>query len=152
MLFAGPVAELGTALLPSEAILGPFLGMMLLTLVVWLFMYARRIHFMVTHKIAAQRLTTPERAAELIPEPVARASNNLKNLFELPVLFYALCLYFYITASVDTVAVACGWAFLGLRALHSVVHCGPNIVLLRFALYVASSIVLWTMLIRAVLG
>ena len=143
---------MNSAVPPSEAILGPFLGMMLLTLVVWVVMYARRIHFMATHRIAAQRLTTPERAAELIPEPVARASNNLKNLFELPVLFYALCLYLYVTASVDAVAVACGWAFLGLRALHSVVHCGSNIVLLRFALYVASSAALWTMLIRAVLG
>ena len=137
---------------PSEAILAPFLGMMLLTLAVWLFMYARRIHFMVTHGIAAQRLTSPERAAELIPEPISRASNNLKNLFELPVLFYALCLYLYVTSSVDSVDVACGWAFLGLRALHSGVHCGPNIVLLRFVLYVASSAVLWTLLIRAVPG
>jgi hypothetical protein len=134
------------------AILGPFLGMMLLTLAVWLTMYARRIHFMVTHRIDAQRMTTPERVAELIPEPVAGAANNLKNLFELPVLFYALCLYLYVTASADRIDVAMAWSFLVLRALHSVVHCGANIVMRRFVLYALSSLLLWAMLARAAFG
>ena len=123
----------------QSAIFGPFFGMMLLTLIVWLVMYARRIHFMLTHGIHAERLTTPERVAELIPEPVAGAANNLKNLFELPILFYALCIYLYVTASADAVDVGLGWAFVVLRALHSIVHCGPNIVMLRFAMYAASS-------------
>ena len=136
----------------SMAILGPFLGMMLLTLVVWLTMYTRRIHFMVTHRIDAQRMTTPERASELIPEPVAGAANNLKNLFELPVLFYALCLYLYVTATADSVDVLMAWGFVGLRTLHSIVHCGPNIVMARFVLYVLASALLWAMLLRAALA
>ncbi len=136
----------------SAAILGPFLGMMLLTLVVWLTMYFRRIRFMLTQRIDAQRMTTPERVAELIPEHVAGAANNLKNLFELPVLFYALCLYLYVTASADAIDVAMGWAFLGGRALHSLVHCGPNIVILRFVFYVLSAALLWAMLARAALN
>ncbi|MEO1202932.1 MAG: MAPEG family protein [Pseudomonadota bacterium] len=135
-----------------DAILAPFLGMMLLTLAVWVTMYTRRIHYMVTHRVHAQRMTTPERVAELIPEPVAGAANNLKNLFEIPVLFYALCLYLYVTASANSVDLALAWAFLGLRTLHSIVHCGPNIVMLRFVLYASSSLLVWLMLARAVAG
>ena len=136
----------------DAAIFEPFLGMMLLTLAVWITMYVRRIHYVTTHGIAPQSLTTPERVAELVPEPVAYAANNLKNLFELPVLFYALCVYCYVTASVDPTTVASAWAFLALRVLHSIVHCSFNLVILRFALYVASSVVLWFMLIRTVVA
>jgi hypothetical protein len=37
------------------------------------------------------------------------------------------------------------------RVLHSAVHCTINIVLLRFALYAASSVALWFMVLRAAL-
>ena len=141
---------MGAQATEGAQIFGPFLGMMLLTFAVWIAMYVRRIHYMFAQGIAPQTMTTPERVAQLVPEPVANPANNLKNLFELPVLFYALCGYFYVTASVDTLIVASGWAFVGLRALHSVVQCSVNIVILRFALYVASSAVLWFMLLLAV--
>jgi hypothetical protein len=135
----------------GTAIFAPFFGMMFLTLAVWVVMYVLRIRFMLRERIEAQSLTTPERAAELISGPAANAANNLKNLFELPVLFYALCLYLYVTASVDGAYVALAWAFLALRVLHSVVHCSFNLVILRFYLYIGSAAVLWAMLFRAVL-
>jgi hypothetical protein len=82
-----------------QAILAPFLGMMLLTAVVWIYMYARRLE----NKIAPQDLATPEMAAAVLPETVTRSANNLRNLLELPVVFYALCLYLYVTESVRCV-------------------------------------------------
>ena len=137
---------------PGAAIFGPLLGMMLLTLAVWIAMYVLRIRYMRQNRIHPQRLATPERAAELMPERVANAANNLKNLFELPVLFYALCLYLYVTGSVDGIYVGLGWAFLALRTGHSIVQCSINVVLLRFWLYAAASVALWAMLLRAVLA
>lgn len=132
-------------------IFAPFFGMLLLTFAVWVLMYVRRITFMTSNRIAAQRLTTAEKAAQIIPEEVSYAAHNLRNLFELPIVFYTLCLYLYVSGEVDAVYVMAGWVFLGFRILHSVIHCSKNIVILRFQAYMASALVLWFMVLRAVL-
>ncbi len=136
----------------QQAIFGPFLATMLLTLAVWVYMYVRRIHLIKTSKIGPQDLAVPGELARLSPPEVSNPSDNLKNLFELPVLFYALALYLFTTGQVDAGYVWAGWTFAAFRALHSAVHCTFNVVLLRFWLYAISAAALWFMLIRAALG
>lgn len=135
----------------QTAIFAPFFSMMLLTLVVWLYMYVRRIVFLNAQDIEPNELT-PLKLAEISPAAVANPSDNLKNLFEMPVLFYALALYLFVTAQVDGVYLLAAWVFVAFRALHSAVHCTVNIVLLRFTLYAISSLALWFVLLRAVLA
>lgn len=133
----------------DNQIIGPFLAMMLLTATVWVVLYVRRLNYVFANRIAAQRLTTPEKGAALIPEEVNWPSYNFRNLFELPVLFYALCLYLYASQTADKVFVMAAWAYVALRALHSLIHSTSNIVKRRFAVYMLSSLVLWFMLLRA---
>lgn len=128
----------------------PMLGLMLLTLLVWLNMYRLRVGYMIAHRIPAQKASTPEKGAALLPESVNNSANNLKNLFELPVIFYALCIYLIATGQVANADVWLGYAYLLLRVAHSLVHCTSNIVMLRFQIYVASSLVLWASLLRTV--
>ena len=135
-----------------SAIFGPFLAVMLLTLAVWVYMYIRRIHFLQSNDIQPGQISTPEALARLTPPAVATPSDNLKNLFELPVLFYALCLYLFATSQVDGTYVAAGWVFASFRALHSAVHCTFNHIMTRFTLYAVASIALWVMLVRAALA
>lgn len=132
-------------------IFAPFFVTMLLTLVVWFYMYARRIPFIQRAKLPPNQVT-PMELARISPPAVANPSDNLKNLFETPTLFYALVLYLYVTQQVDSVYVGAAWVFAIFRVLHSAVHCTVNIVLLRFWLYCTSSIALWFMLIRAALA
>jgi len=134
-----------------SALSGPFFAMMLLTLVVWLTMYVRRIRFLNSVSIDPNTLT-PAKLAEISPPAVANPSDNLKNLFEMPVIFYALVLYLLVTGAADSVYVAAGWTFAGFRVLHSAVHCTVNIVMLRFTLYALSSLALWFMVLRAALS
>ena len=129
-------------------IFGPFFTLMLLTLVVWIYLYARRIPFLNAQSIPPDELT-PARLAEISPPAVANPSDNLKNLFELPVLFYALALYLHATTQVDGVYLISAWIFVAFRILHSAVHCTVNVVMVRFALYAVSSLALWFMLLRA---
>lgn len=135
-----------------EMILQPFLAMMVLTAVVWVYLYARRIPAMKRARVPVQAYTHPEKVAELLPDDVNNPANNFKNLFELPVLFYGLCLYFYVTGSVDAVCVSAAWIFVGFRALHSIVQCTSNVVILRFYLYLAGALTLWFMLGYAIVG
>ncbi len=136
----------------NELILQPMLGMMLLTAIVWFVMYARRIPAMKKARVPVQTYTTPDKTAELLPEAVNNPANNLKNLFELPVLFYGLCLFLYVTDSVDTGLVITAWLFFAFRVMHSFVQCTSNIVMLRFYLYAAGALALWFMLGRALVA
>ena len=132
----------------TDPIFAPFFAMIFLTLVVWLYMYSRRIPFIKRSGLRPNQLT-PGELARLSPPAVATPSDNLKNLFEIPTIFYALVLYLYVTHSVDSVYLVAAWVFVGFRALHSLVHCTVNIVLLRFALYAISTAALWFIAVRA---
>ena len=95
---------------------------------------------------------TPLELARLSPPQVSNPSDNLKNLFELPAVFYAVVLYIYATGQVDAAYVGAAWGFFLFRALHSAVHCTFNFIPLRFALYVISAGALWFMVLRAALA
>jgi len=43
------------------------------------------------------------------------------------------------------------WVFVAFRMLHSAVHCTINIVMLRFSLYLISSLAVWFIAARAML-
>ena len=125
----------------------PFFGMMGLTIVVWVYMYARRLSYVLAKGISAQDLTTPEKLNQLVPESINAPSNNLKNLFELPVLFYAVCFYQFLIGEPSAIVVYCAYGFLGFRILHSLIHCTLNRVLWRFAVYLISALALFGMII-----
>jgi hypothetical protein len=136
----------------QQAIFGPVLTTVLLTFVVWVYMYVRRIHFLQTSGITPEELTVPGKLAEVSPAGVSNPSDNLKNLFELPVLFYALALHLFVTGQVDGAYVAAAWVFAVFRVFHSAVHCTINVVMLRFTLYLISSLGLWFIAGRALVG
>ncbi len=136
----------------QTAIFGPFFAMMLLTLLVWVYMYIRRIDFITRSNISPRDLAAPGALAQLSPAAVSNPSDNLKNLFEVPVLFYALTLYLFVTHQVDPPYVTAAWIFVAFRTLHSAVHCTFNLVLLRFYLYLIATLAVWFMLVRAALG
>ena len=135
----------------GEAIFLPMLATMTLTAVVWFYMYARRIPAMRRAGVSAQTYTTPDKAIEYLPVEVNYSANNLKNLFELPVLYYGLCLYLFVSGNVDNVFVTAAWLFFVFRALHSFVHCTRNVVMLRFYLATIAALALWFMLGRALI-
>ena len=136
----------------QTAIFGPFFATMVLTLVVWIYMYAQRIPFIVGSRLTPAELATPGVLAQRSPPSVSNPSDNLKNLFEMPVLFYALSLYLFATNEVDGGYVIAGWVFTAFRVLHSAMHCTANVVIVRFWLYAISTLALWFMLIRAAIA
>lgn len=136
----------------NEQILQPMVGMMALTAIVLIVMYAKRIPAMRKVGKPAQAYTTPDKGLQMLPEEVSYAAHNFKNLFELPVIFYALCLYLFVTQSAQQADVIAAWIFLVFRVIHSAIHCTVNIVMLRFLAYIMATFALLFMLVRAVWG
>ncbi len=134
----------------QTVIFQPFLATMILTLVVWIYMYGRRLSFIFSSGLEAKKMT-PLELARVSPPSVSNPSDNLKNLFELPTVFYAIVLCLFATHQVDMVHVISAWGFFLFRTLHSVVHCTFNFIPLRFVLYVTSAVALWCMVLRAAL-
>jgi hypothetical protein len=134
----------------QNTIFSPFFAMILLTFIVWVYMYIRRIRFITKRQLTPKELE-PLAFAQLSPPTVFNPSDNLKNLFEMPILFYALVMYLFLTNQVDIVYVTAAWVFVLFRTMHSAVHCTFNRVMLRFQLYLYSTIALWLMAGRAAL-
>src|SRR5262245_57548955 len=138
--------------MPQATIFGPFFAMILLTLAVWVYMYVRRLHFITSRDIDPQDLAVPNALALQAPAAITTPSDNLRNLFEMPVLFYALALYLFVTGQVDATYVSAAWVFVAFRALHSIVHSTFNRVSLRFGLYMVATFALWFIAVRAALA
>ena len=137
--------------MPQAVIFGPVFAMFLLTSVVWTYMYARRIPFIRGYDFGGEE-PTPLVLARVSPPGVSNPSDNLKNLFEIPVIFYALALYLFATSQVDATYLSAAWSFVALRVLHSAVHCTVNIILLRFGIYLVSTLAVWFIAGRAALA
>lgn len=135
----------------QNAIFSPFFAMVFITLIVWVYMYIRRISFITSKKLNPKELE-PAAFAQISPPSVSNPSDNLKNLFEIPVIFYTLTLYLFVTKQVDAVYVNAAWVFVAFRALHSAVHCTFNLIMLRFYLYLFATMAIWFIAIRAALN
>ena len=127
----------------SRAILWPLLAQVLLTAAVWVSLYVARLGEMRRRGIDPQQVAT-SRLATGVLDNVA-AADNFRNLFEVPVLFYALVPLLVIAHAVTGAELALAWAFVALRALHSAIHIGYNRVVHRFAAYAASTLCLFAM-------
>lgn len=135
--------------MPQNAIFSPFFATVFLTFIVWVYMYIRRINFITSSKISPKKMAIPGALAQISPPSVSNPSDNLKNLFEMPIVFYALVLYLFATNQVDSMYVNAAWIFVVFRGLHSMVHCTFNLVMLRFYLYLFSTLAVWFIAFRA---
>ena len=125
---------------PATAILWPAVAMAGLTFLVWVRLYQLRLGEMARKRIDAQDLANAADSVRLLVD--TRASDNFRNLFELPVLFYAGVLLAAQLGVSDVVSLALAWAFVALRAVHSLVHCTWNHVMTRFVAYALATLVL----------
>ncbi|MGH8401925.1 MAG: MAPEG family protein [Gammaproteobacteria bacterium] len=79
------------------------------------------------------------------PTDVRLPGRNFVNLFEMPVLFYVLCLAAYMTHTVSGTLLVLAWIYLALRIVHSLVHVTYNKIIHRFSVYASSSFLLLAM-------
>ena len=121
----------------------PCAAMVGLTALVWLKLYVDRLGEMRARDIDPQQLATVRDAAGKLER--TGAADNFRNLFEVPVLFYLLCVALALTGGSTPGFVAAAWAYVGLRVLHSLIHVTYNRVVHRFLVYVASTLLLFVM-------
>lgn len=67
-----------------------------------------------------------------------QVADNFRNLFEVPVLFYALAAIALATGYVPNWLVVCSWVYVALRVVHTFIHCTYNNIYHRLAIFLAS--------------
>ncbi|AMS32566.1 MAG: MAPEG family protein [Betaproteobacteria bacterium] len=124
----------------SSLILYPLLAMVLITFVVAVTMMKRRLTFLTSERIHPQQVATAAKMASVGEDP--RAADNFRNLFEMPVLFYAAVLTIFVAKLISPLLLALAWVYVLTRGAHSLIHCTFNKVIWRFYAFFASCLVL----------
>jgi hypothetical protein len=135
-------------------ILKPVVLLAAWTMVMWLWMYAKRIPAMNAAKIDSANLVggTGKDLDAVLPPNIHWIAHNYNHLHEAPTVFYAVALVLAITGHGDGLNATLGWSYAGLRVVHSLVQATVNRVLVRFALFALSTFVLMALVVHAALA
>lgn len=126
-----------------SSIFFPVLVQILLTLFVYI-----RVGMVKTMAAASGDVDLKKTAlhSDAWPDEVLKVTNNLRNQFESPVLFYALCFVLHAVGGVTFFSLLLAWGFVATRVAHLVVHTGSNYVPLRRRIFTIGCVLLLVML------
>jgi hypothetical protein len=103
----------------------PVIIQVLLTLLIYVRLIKVKIRELRAGLVNRDRLPLHEDAW---PESVLQINNNIRNQFELPVLFYVMCVVLWLLDAVNPLALAAATAFAISRVVHAMIHLGSNYV------------------------
>jgi hypothetical protein len=132
----------------SNLIFWPVLAQIFLTLTMLILLGVRKTKAVKAGEVNRQQAALNNK---VWPEDVVKVSNNIANQFEVPVLFYVLCLMLYSINAAGMVAIVLAWMFALSRFAHAYVHIGSNYVPMRLRLFLVGCLVLIAMLILVAL-
>ena len=133
----------------STDILAPVTALLLLTCVVWAWMYITRIPAI--QKLGMKmdpNLPKGQQMSELPPR-VRWKADNYNHLLEQPTLFYAVALTLALLGVGEGLNVTLAWCYVALRLIHTLQQTLWNKIEVRFLLFSLSSLVLIAMVLRA---
>lgn len=126
------------------AILWPAIVLAALSFVVMIWVAVARAGYMKKNPPGADDLATGEAAMRYF-QPVEMPANNLRNLFEAPVLFFALIPLLLIMHQAGHAQVALAWIYVALRVIHSFAHVVLGKVAVRAPAFWVSVLILMAM-------
>jgi hypothetical protein len=130
-------------------ILAPLVALVLWSFIMLAWLYATRIPAIVKNKIVYDPRRPAEEFHVQLPAPVRWKADNYNNLMEQPTLFYAVTLTLAFVGAGAGLNTGLAWLYVGLRVAHSLVQATVNVVVVRFAIFMAASFVLLVMSVRA---
>lgn len=130
-----------------NVIIFPCLALIIWTFLILLRMASTRFQSVRSGEVNFRYFKTYS-TGENIPPKALQASRNFTNLFEMPTLFYVVCIFSLITRSVDQVMLNLAWTYVFLRIIHSLIHVTNNKIMYRMSVYALSCAVFFIMAIR----
>jgi hypothetical protein len=135
----------------TSTILTPVLALVVWSLIIWIWMYARRIPAMQAAKIDPQNARFPG-SLDVLPDSARQVADNYNHLMEQPTIFYALVFYAFLVGHDDMWNIYLAWAYVALRVVHSLVQGTVNNVTIRFSVFGLSTLALMAIAVREVIA
>lgn len=136
------------------AILPPLFVQVALTLVLYAILASFRFYEAFSNPKIGKAVK--ERRVDAYTKRTLWLSDNVKNQFELPILFYAaIILAIAADRPISDGLITLAWTFVGLRVVHTILQVSVNIVLLRFLVFFAgyvTVILMWLHLFRQLMA
>jgi hypothetical protein len=130
----------------------PIVALILWSFVMCAWLYATRIPAIGRNKIVYDPHRPAEEFHAQLPAQVRWKADNYNNLMEQPTLFYAVATTLALLGEDAGLNTGLAWLYVALRIAHSLVQAMVNIVMLRFTIFMAATLVLLVMSIRAALS
>jgi hypothetical protein len=134
-------------------ILQPVVALAAWTMVMWVWMYGTRIPAMRAAQVDPNALSQQgTKLDDVLPRQVQWKAHNYNHLHEAPTVFYAIAIVLAIVGEGDGFYAWLGWLYFAIRVLHSLVQATVNVIVLRFAIFAVSSLVLMVLIARAAMA
>ncbi len=134
-------------MIARNQIFWPVLVQMLLTMLVFV-----RLIKVKVRELKAGKVDLPRRGLheDAWPDSVLQVNNNIRNQFELPVLFYGACFMLWGLEAVGIVALVLAWLFVASRIVHAWIHLGSNYIPNRRRMFTVGWWILMALILDAV--
>ena len=136
----------------AAPILQPVVALVIWSLVMWAWLYATRIPAMQRLNIPLDPTRPPAELAAQLPPQVRWKADNYNHLMEQPTIFYATALALALAGAGEGLNAWLAWLYVALRLVHSLVQATVNIIMLRWAVFTLSTLVLVVLAVRAALA
>ncbi|MFZ5747712.1 MAG: MAPEG family protein [Pseudomonadota bacterium] len=135
-------------------ILAPVVAMVAWTIVMWLWMYARRIPAMRAAGIDAATKVggTGADLRAVLPDRVQWIADNYNHLHEQPTIFYAIAIVHALLGTGFGFNLWLAWGYVALRVAHSLVQSINNRVIVRFSLFALAELCLIALTLHAAMA
>ena len=124
-------------MVPEFAMFGPVVWMAVLTALVLIWTYVKRLPAMSKMGVDPQDAQHPGSLNQL-PSSARQVADNYNHLFEQPTLFYVLVITVWAIGATSTFYLVCAWGFALSRTLHTLIQCTYNKVMHRFTAFMIS--------------
>ena len=135
-------------------ILQPVVALAIWTMVMWAWLYATRIPAMNKLKLDPDVLVRdPDMTLDkVLPPHINWKAHNYNHLHEAPTVFYAIAIVLAIVGQGDGLNATLGWTYVALRVIHSLVQATVKKVMLRWAIFMLSSLVLIALIVHSAMA
>ena len=134
----------------EHGMIAPVVALALWTLIMLIWLYATRIPAMRQAKIRPGEATKAQ--MEALPGGASNVANNYNHLHEQPTLFYAICFALQFLDQANDINIGLAWLYVVIRVAHSLVQATVNVIIVRWLIFMAGSIVLLMLTIHAALA
>lgn len=134
----------------EHGMIAPVVALVIWSMIMLIWLYATRIPAMQKAKVKPGEATKAQ--MEALPGGAPNVANNHNHLMEQPTLFYAICFSLQFLDQANEINIGLAWLYVVLRVVHSLIQATVNIIMIRWLIFMAASVVLGALTLHAAIA